>query len=71
MNMGAIYDFWLGVNMTDESRYQTRHRRDGLCHDCKRKALPGHSRCQKHFDSQKKLELKYSAAMKRSVDTTN
>lgn len=45
--MPKVYDFLLGENVGDTQRYRLRHVRDGLCRDCKRKAVQG-GRCTEH-----------------------
>jgi hypothetical protein len=48
--MGRVYDFWLGERITPDMRYKKRHKRDGLCHQCSRKAVEGQSLCPSHRD---------------------
>jgi len=63
--MGTIYDFFLGQRLTDANRYQRRHRRDGLCWDCKRKALPDHVRCRVHHERMLEASRRYYEAMRQ------
>jgi hypothetical protein len=69
--MGAIYDFFLGERVTDATRYQRRHRRDGLCVECKRQALPEHVRCRYHHEKILEVSRRYYAAMKQKGQATN
>lgn len=68
--MNAIYDFFFGEPLHGATRYNRRHKRDGLCVDCKRKALPGRSRCAIDLARKAKDRAKYAGAraQKNSVD---
>ena len=68
---GAIYDFWLGECIPRITRYHKRHKRDGLCYDCKRKALSGHARCAKHLAADAESNRKYYEAMKRKAQAAS
>ena len=60
---GYIFDAWFCESITDVARYRKRHQRDGLCHDCKCKAVQG-GRCAKHHQAHILLCKKYREAMK-------
>jgi len=64
MGGSTIFDWWLGEQLDKRERYRKRHKRDGLCLDCKRKALPNRTRCQKHHDRDLETTRKYREAMK-------
>lgn len=62
--MGATYDFLFGEVVGDTQRYRARHRRDGLCQDCKRQAVKG-GRCASHHQKNIEQCRKYYEAMKQ------
>ncbi len=68
--MGTTYDFLLGENVGDTQRYRLRHRRDGLCHDCKRRATD-FGRCVQHYELNKERSHAYYEAIKQKEKTTN
>ena len=68
LTMGRIYDFWLGERVSDTQRFRLRHRRDGLCHDCKRNAVLS-GRCRAHY--QINLQKSHEHYMQRKAQATN
>jgi hypothetical protein len=67
------YDFWIGENMAGSTRHSKRHKRDGLCHDCSRKAIEGHTYCEQHRIAQnlrKRIERRVKR-LKQKGQTTN
>jgi hypothetical protein len=61
--MGAIYDFLFGENVGDTQRYRLRHRRDGLCYDCKSRATH-FGRCFRHYELNKQKSREHYQARK-------
>lgn len=59
----TICDFWLSEESDKRRRYEQRHKRDGLCLECKRKAWPGANYCWQHIVAIKQRNAKYQAAM--------
>jgi hypothetical protein len=57
--MGAIYDFWLGEELSRPTRARKRRRRDGFCHDCQSSVQAGHSRCAFHMQRERENQARY------------
>jgi hypothetical protein len=68
---GAIRDFWLGEPVAGTTRYHKRHKRDGLCYDCKRNTIDGQSRCARHQSQHAERCRKYAEAMKRKAEAAS
>jgi hypothetical protein len=68
--MKATYDFWLGESVTPDVRYDRRHKRDGLCRQCPRKALDGHVLCARHNRENNERIARLRTA-RRNVNTTD